>query len=297
MSAASSGQPSPAERYADYRRDRQHPVLRDFAAALRLPARRLPGAGAAERSRTGAACWSRPRPARARRWWGSSPSTWPSRPGRKCFYTTPIKALSNQKYHDLVARLRRRQRRPADRRQHRQRRGADRGDDHRGAPQHAVRRLPHPAGPGLRGDGRGPLPRRPGPRRGVGGGDHPPAGVGDAGVAVGDGLQRRGVRRVAGHGARRDDDDRGGAAPGAALPARDGRPAAARPVRLLRRRRAAGFVKEGAPVNAELLRIARDDWASSRMRDRRSRARGRGSAAARARSATAGASGSPAGRT
>ena len=24
--------------------------------------------------------------------------------GRKCFYTTPIKALSNQKYHDLCAR-------------------------------------------------------------------------------------------------------------------------------------------------------------------------------------------------
>jgi ATP-dependent RNA helicase HelY len=24
--------------------------------------------------------------------------------GTKCFYTTPIKALSNQKYHDLVAR-------------------------------------------------------------------------------------------------------------------------------------------------------------------------------------------------
>ncbi|HEY3527969.1 MAG TPA: DEAD/DEAH box helicase [Nocardioides sp.] len=32
---------------------------------------------------------------------------------------------------------------------------------------------------------------------------------------------------------------------------------------------AAGFVKEGAPVNAELLRIARDDWASTRTRDRR----------------------------
>jgi ATP-dependent RNA helicase HelY len=32
---------------------------------------------------------------------------------------------------------------------------------------------------------------------------------------------------------------------------------------------AAGFVKEGAPVNAELLRIARDDWASTRLRDRR----------------------------
>jgi ATP-dependent RNA helicase HelY len=32
---------------------------------------------------------------------------------------------------------------------------------------------------------------------------------------------------------------------------------------------AAGFVKEGAPVNHELQRIARDDWASTRMRDRR----------------------------
>jgi ATP-dependent RNA helicase HelY len=32
---------------------------------------------------------------------------------------------------------------------------------------------------------------------------------------------------------------------------------------------AAGFVKEGAPVNAELIRVARDDLMSSRMRDRR----------------------------
>ena len=37
--------------------------------------------------------------------------------------------------------LRRRPGRPAHRRQHDQRRGAGRGDDHRGAPQHAVRRL------------------------------------------------------------------------------------------------------------------------------------------------------------
>ena len=38
----------------------------------------------------------------------------------------------------------------------------------------------------------------------------------------------------------------------------------------------AGFVKEGAPVNDELVRIARDDWASSRlMRDRRSPRKGR----------------------
>ncbi|MER6974960.1 DEAD/DEAH box helicase [Nocardioides sp. NPDC000445] len=32
---------------------------------------------------------------------------------------------------------------------------------------------------------------------------------------------------------------------------------------------AAGFVKEGAPVNGELMRLARDDWAAGRMTDRR----------------------------
>ncbi len=32
---------------------------------------------------------------------------------------------------------------------------------------------------------------------------------------------------------------------------------------------AAGFVREGAPVNDQLVRLARDDWASSKMRDRR----------------------------
>ena len=61
--------------------------------------------------------------------------------GRKCFYTTPIKALSNQKFADLVARLRRGQRRPAHRRQLDQRRRAGRRDDDRGAAQHALRRL------------------------------------------------------------------------------------------------------------------------------------------------------------
>ncbi|WP_232676875.1 RNA helicase [Nocardioides sp. R-C-SC26] len=33
---------------------------------------------------------------------------------------------------------------------------------------------------------------------------------------------------------------------------------------------AAGFVKEGAPVNEELMKLARDDWAAGRMKDRRS---------------------------
>jgi ATP-dependent RNA helicase HelY len=30
---------------------------------------------------------------------------WPCARGERCFYTTPIKALSNQKYHDLVERF------------------------------------------------------------------------------------------------------------------------------------------------------------------------------------------------
>ncbi|MCW2834167.1 MAG: hypothetical protein JWN68_2120 [Nocardioides sp.] len=47
----------------------------------------------------------------------------------------------------------------------------------------------------------------------------------------------------------------------------------------------AGFVKEGAPVNDELVRIARDDWASSRlMRDRRSPRKGKPGSSKNARS-------------
>jgi ATP-dependent RNA helicase HelY len=47
----------------------------------------------------------------------------------------------------------------------------------------------------------------------------------------------------------------------------------------------AGFVREGAPVNDELLKLARDDWASTRMRDRRSP---RGRSAARGRTPSRG---------
>ena len=59
--------------------------------------------------------------------------------GRKCFYTTPIKALSNQKYADLVRRYGPERGRPADRRPVHQPRRAGGRDDHRGAAQHAVR--------------------------------------------------------------------------------------------------------------------------------------------------------------
>ena len=74
--------------------------------------------------------------------------------------------------------------------------------------------------PGLRRDGRGALPRRPVPRRGLGGGDHRPGGVGPGGRPVGHGEQRRGVRRLAVGGPRRDGRRRLRAPAGAAVPAR-----------------------------------------------------------------------------
>ena len=134
---------TPAERYAASapRRREAGPALERVPRAVRLRARRLPGRGLPRRWRAARACWSPRRPAPARPSSASSPCTWRSRPGRKCFYTTPIKALSNQKYARPRRALRRRPGRPAHRRQRGQRRGAGRRDDHRGAAQHALRRL------------------------------------------------------------------------------------------------------------------------------------------------------------
>ena len=167
--------------------------------------------------------------------------------GRKCFYTTPIKALSNQKFADLTARYGADAGRPAHRRHLDQRRRARRGDDHRGAAQHAVRGLVHAGRPRLRGDGRGPLPGRPVPRRRVGGGHPAPARARAAGRPVGDGQQRRGVRRLAGRGPRRH-HGRGGRAPaGAAVAAHAGRRPAVRPVR-----------RRGAPAPGQQGEARRD---------------------------------------
>ncbi len=122
------------------------------------------------------------------------------------------------------------------------------------------------AEPRLRGDGRGALPRRPDARRRLGGGDHPPARVGGAGLAVGHREQRRGVRRVARHRARRDHHDRRGAATGAALPARDRRPADVRPVRRRGRRplRDRGPRAQGQPGAASGWRATTGRAAGSR---------------------------------
>ena len=119
---------------------------------------------------------------------------------------------------------------PAHRGQQHQRRRAGGGYDHRGTTEHAVHRIFDAGGPRLRRPRRSALPGRLLPRRGLGGSDHPPAGVGAGGGAVRDREQRRGVRRVAGPGPRRDHRHRGRAPAGPAVAARAGREPTVRPV-------------------------------------------------------------------
>src|SRR5919112_4904622 len=100
-------QPSPSERYASYkssaRADREHPVLREFASRYPFPlddfqvaaCRRIEeGHGVLVAAPTGS----------GKTVVGEFAVHLALSTGRKCFYTTPIKALSNQKFHDLVER-------------------------------------------------------------------------------------------------------------------------------------------------------------------------------------------------
>ena len=96
-------QPSAAEKYASFRRDRGHPVLRDFAAHYDFPldgfqleaCREIEdGHGVLVAAPTGS----------GKTVVGEFAVHLALETGRKAFYTTPIKALSNQKYADLVAR-------------------------------------------------------------------------------------------------------------------------------------------------------------------------------------------------
>src|SRR5690349_24745500 len=95
--------PTPSERYASYASDKKHPVLRDFAAAYPFAldgfqveaCRRIEdGHGVLVAAPTGS----------GKTLVGEFAVHLALATGRKCFYTTPIKALSNQKFHDLVAR-------------------------------------------------------------------------------------------------------------------------------------------------------------------------------------------------
>ena len=94
---------SPAERYAEYRRGRQHPVFTDFASLydfalddfqVRACHELEEGRGVLVAAPTGS----------GKTIVGEFAVHLALESGRKCFYTTPIKALSNQKYQDLVRR-------------------------------------------------------------------------------------------------------------------------------------------------------------------------------------------------
>ena len=111
--------------------------------------------------------------------------------------------------------------------------------------------------------------------RGVGRGHHRPGRVDPARGAVGDGEQRRGVRRLAVGGARRDGRGRLRATAGAALPARPGRQAALRPVRRRgARRRCRCPARPTREVNPALVRVSKEE--ARHVRDDSRRPRGRG---------------------
>ncbi|MGA8256327.1 MAG: DEAD/DEAH box helicase [Nocardioides sp.] len=99
----SSADSSPAERYASYRTAKGNPVLRDFTAHYDFPLDDFQvracqeieaGRGVLVAAPTGS----------GKTIVGEFAIHLALHTGRKAFYTTPIKALSNQKYADLVAR-------------------------------------------------------------------------------------------------------------------------------------------------------------------------------------------------
>ncbi|RYI97453.1 MAG: DEAD/DEAH box helicase, partial [Actinomycetales bacterium] len=94
---------SPSERYADYRKHQKHPVLKDFQSLYDFPLDefQLEGCRAIE---DGLGVLVAAPTGSGKTIVGEFAIHLAVQTGRKCFYTTPIKALSNQKFNDLVAR-------------------------------------------------------------------------------------------------------------------------------------------------------------------------------------------------
>ena len=102
-STPSEDQQTPAERYAAFRREQSFPMLKDFSGLhgfelddfqVRACQEIEEGRGVLVAAPTGS----------GKTIVGEFAIHLALQTGRKAFYTTPIKALSNQKYHDLVKR-------------------------------------------------------------------------------------------------------------------------------------------------------------------------------------------------
>ncbi len=94
---------SPSEKYAAFQRDRRHPVLVDFAGQYAFPLDDFQVAACREIEDGRGVLVAAPTGS-GKTVVGEFAVHLAIASGRKCFYTTPIKALSNQKYNDLVAR-------------------------------------------------------------------------------------------------------------------------------------------------------------------------------------------------
>ena len=94
---------SPAERYAAARARQGRPALRDFAAGYAFPFDDFQ-VRACEALEDGHGVLVAAPTGSGKTIVGEFAAHLAVSRGAKCFYTTPIKALSNQKYHDLVAR-------------------------------------------------------------------------------------------------------------------------------------------------------------------------------------------------
>src|SRR4051812_24834425 len=96
---------SPAERYAAarQRREGERPALTEFAAAYNFPLDPFQVAGCAALEDGHGVLVAAPTGA-GKTVVGEFAVHLALSSGQKCFYTTPIKALSNQKFADLVSR-------------------------------------------------------------------------------------------------------------------------------------------------------------------------------------------------
>ena len=105
---------TPSEKYAVFRSDQEHPAVKEFRELydFRLDDFQLRACAALE---DGHQVLVAAPTGSGKTLVGEFAVHLALQRGQKCFYTTPIKALSNQKYSDLVTPVRQRQRRPAHR--------------------------------------------------------------------------------------------------------------------------------------------------------------------------------------